>query len=85
MLKRTGVFATLEQLTKINALADTARTTPVMALSIKDGLEGNDFASRAWKQVYEAINQAATDNGLPVRDYGIDLETGEFAFIEYED
>ena len=34
--------------------SQSARSAPVMALSIADGLAGNDFSSIAYRNVYEA-------------------------------
>jgi hypothetical protein len=77
-LRRTGIKATPAEKNNILELAETARKTPVIALSMKDGMEGRDFASLAWERVYDAINDAAIAHDLPRGDYGFDSDKGEF-------
>lgn len=78
-MRGTGVKATLEELANIQELAETARTTPVIALTMKDGMEGRDFASLAWKRCHKAVQEAALGHGLPEIEgyYGL-AEDGEF-------
>jgi len=86
-MEKTGVKATVEEMANIQELAKIAQTTPVIALSSADALSGNDFSSRAWKCVYEAINAAAEEHGLSKvkGGYGLAIEEaddGEFVFEE---
>lgn len=65
----------LEELLDLN---DKATNTPVIALSVKDGLEGRDFASTAWKRVREKWEELGRKYGFnPESVRGIDRQTGE--------
>ncbi len=81
-MKHTNKFSTKQQAEEILELMKQAQSTPVIAMSSADALSGNDLSSRAWKRVYEEVNQYAQEAGLPKlkddRDYGIDLTTREF-------
>ena len=77
-MEHTGVFATAEELEELRKLAMTASTTPVMAMSLGDGLAGRDFASMAWKRAKEACQKVALAHGLPTEGhYGVTSD-GEF-------
>jgi hypothetical protein len=77
-MEYTGVFATAEELDELTKLAITASTTPVMAMSLGDGLAGRDFMRMAQKRAEEACQKAAEAHGLlKCRQYGITKE-GEF-------
>lgn len=79
-LQHTDIFATAEEVAELKRLAGEASRTPVIALSVADGLAGNDFAATAWRRARQACHKAALDHGLPEFDgfYGIMLDTGEF-------
>ncbi len=65
----------LQALLKLN---DEARSTPVIALSVADGLAGRDFSSMAWDRVrnkWEELGKKYNFN--PERVTGIDRKTGE--------
>ena len=47
----TGVKATEEELKRLTENANRAARTPVIAMSIADGLAGRDWASMAWHGV----------------------------------
>ena len=82
-MTHTGVFATKEEQDRAFDLAANARTTPVMALSIAQGLAGEDFASRAWRNANAFVHKCALDHhGLPEIQgfYGM-TEEGEFVSI----
>ncbi len=68
----TGVFVTEEEKEKCAELAEEARNTPVIKLS--GSME--DFATSAWKSVYNYINGLAKKYGLPETpgDYGLSNE-----------
>ena len=82
-LKRTGVFATVEEADKIKNLTVIARHTPVIAFSSEDALQGRDASSLAWKSVHETTHAAALAHGLPELPgyYGIDLSNREFVTV----
>jgi len=65
----------LEELVK---LYRTAQTTPVMALSSKDMIEGRDWASIAWNEVRHKMDEFGKKYGFnPETIKGIDFKTGE--------
>lgn len=76
---KTGVECTQEELALLLEHANTAAHTPVICFSIKEGLAGNDWASRAWRGVTEECHACALKHGLPEIDgfYGI-TRAGEF-------
>ena len=78
-MTNTGIFATAEELAGIKELLRKAQTTPVIALSSRDALAGNDFSSRAWRRVEEKVHEVALSHSLPeIRGfYGMTVE-GEF-------
>lgn len=61
----TGVKIKPEELKRLKELADRAAHTPVIALSLAEGLSGNDWASRAWRNAQEACHALALQYGLP--------------------
>jgi hypothetical protein len=75
----TGKFATTEETKEIQDLIQKAQSTPVIALSTRDALSGNDFATRAWRQAKEGVHEMALAHGLPeiAGFYGA-TEEGEF-------
>lgn len=81
-MKKTNVFASEKETEELKQLASRASQTPVMALSVADGLSGNDFASRARKSAQERCHEIALSHGLPEIQgfYGINKE-GEFLIV----
>lgn len=79
-MRRTGVFATREEVARLKEQAGQAAETPAIALSVADGLAGRDFASLARERLMHWCHEAALAHGLPEVPgwYGCDLETGEF-------
>ena len=78
-MTNTGVFATKEELALVKEKAERACTTPVMALSLADGLAGRDFASLAHMNAMQTCHALALKHGLPEIEgfYGMDND-GEF-------
>jgi hypothetical protein len=78
-MRNTGVKCSTEELEFLRKLAERAATTPVIALSIADGLAGRDFASMAHLTAKQACHKLALEHGLPEIPgyYGIDYD-GEF-------
>jgi len=72
-LRHTRVYATEEEVEKIQRLYEEAIRTPVVALSSADALAGRDFASAAMDRVQQAIDEAAEAHGLPrtPKHYGL--------------
>lgn len=83
-MKHTGIFATPEELATLKEAATNARNTPAITFSVQDGIDGNDWASVAHRNVRKACHMLALQHGLPeVRGYyGITLDTGEFVEAE---
>lgn len=79
-MRRTKVFATDNETKEITDLAEKARTTPVIALSMAHGLDRGGFSGEAWSQVNETIYEYALAHGLPEIKgwYGFDPTNGEF-------
>ena len=77
VMEKTGVFATAKELEELKGLAVAASSTPVMAMSLGDGLAGRDFASMAWRRANEACQKAALAHGLTGGPFGI-TNDGEF-------
>lgn len=74
-IETTGVFATEEEKTELQALAQEAANTPVM--TVRSDLP--DFASVAWERTLKRCHEAALAHGLPevTGFYGL-AEDGEF-------
>lgn len=53
-----------EDFADLKRLSEEARKTPVMALSLKDGLEGRDFASIALERVHAKWGEIANKMGV---------------------
>jgi hypothetical protein len=51
------VTLTKEEHDKLVELYERAQTTPVIALSVADGLAGRDFATLAWNRVQEYMDK----------------------------
>jgi hypothetical protein len=81
-LKNTGVFLSDVELTEMQGLAKTARTTPMFGLSSEQVLSGNDFASLAHKHMFARLTELAKVHGLPEisGEYGL-TEKGEFLTV----
>lgn len=79
-MKATGVFATAEEIAELKTLASRAARTPVMALSVADGIAGRGFAATAHKRAQQRCHELALAHGLPEIKgfYGAKLDDGEF-------
>ena len=82
-MKKTGTFATKEELEKINKQWKDALDTPVMTFSMAQP----DMAAVARRNVNEVIDAIAIKHGLPSisKFYSFDLKTGEFMIAEEGD
>ena len=67
---------TPEELEELIELYKNARNTPVIALSVADGISGNDFASRAYKRFEDRWAEIARLHGVRP-SAGFDSKTGE--------
>ena len=78
-MEHTGIFATAGETKELLELLDIARNTPVIAMSVADGLAGRDFARLAWDDLKKKCHKTALDHGLPEFEgyYGMDTH-GEF-------
>ena len=73
-----SIILTKEELEKILQLNDRANNTPVMTLSVEQGLAGRDFASLArndLREYWEELGKKHSFNPENVR--GIEKATGE--------
>lgn len=65
----------LEELLKVTREAEK---TPVIAMSLSDGLEGRDFATQAWDKVRDKWEELGKKYGFsPHRVKGINKDTRE--------
>lgn len=59
-------------------LYHTAQTTPVIALTCQDMLEGRDWATLAWNDVRKKMDELGKKYGFdPRKMKGIDSKSGE--------
>ena len=72
-----AIILTKEELDELLRLYHTARTTPVIALSVADGLAGNDFASIANRTFQSYWAELGTKYGFDPDRYGFNSKTGE--------
>jgi len=81
-MKKTGVFATKEEIKELTKLATQARSTPVIAFSVKGAMSGG-MAGNMWKIAQERCHEIALKHGLPEIKgfYGLD-QNGEFVATE---
>jgi hypothetical protein len=79
-MRRTGIFATIEETTELKKLADEARQTPVIAFSSAHALERGGLSGEAWDLVHHTCHKYALAHGLPEIGgyYGIDCSNREF-------
>ena len=75
------IVLTPEDLDELVKLTTEAKNTPVIALSLRDGLEGRDFATQAWNRVRDKWGELGKKYGfIPTRVRGIDTKTGQVIF-----
>lgn len=72
---------TQEECDKLVKLYERARTTPVIAMSVQDGMEGKDFASLAWKDVEIYYDELAAKYNFDVKKQCINQKTLEIVDI----
>lgn len=65
------------EIKKLKELTETARTTPVIALSTKDALSGKDWSTLAWNEVRDYWKELGKKYGFNPEDVQIDLNTRE--------
>ena len=66
------------ELKELVDLYQTAQNTPVIAISVRDGIDGNDFASRAYKRFQERWADICFKYKISPDENGFNSETGEF-------
>ena len=67
-----------EDLRELVELTEQAKRMPVIAMSLREGLEGRDMASLAWDRVRTKWNELGKKyNFVPTQVTGIDALTGE--------
>lgn len=79
-MQRVSTSATRSEIAKAKKLLKEAQTAPVFALTSDHALNRGGFAGEAWSRVYGYVALIAKVHGLPDidRQYGLDLNTGEF-------
>ena len=65
---------------KLQDLYKTAQNTPVIAMSVKDGLEGKDWANLAWDKVRQYMDELANKYGYDPATHAINPKTGEVIY-----
>jgi hypothetical protein len=78
---RTGVFATEEEVKRAIELYQIAQRTPVIAMSVRHGIERGGFAGEAWTHMQETVHNYALGHGLPDFSGYYGLDTGNREFI----
>lgn len=59
-------------------LYEEAKRTPMIAMSVKAGIEGRDWASQAWDRVKKKMDELGEKYGFNPREMkGINKKTGE--------
>jgi hypothetical protein len=58
-------------------LYEDAQTTPVIGFSVKDMIEGRDWASLAWDRVRDKMDELGQKYGFDPKKVRINKETGE--------
>lgn len=73
-----AIFIPQDELKELMDLIAKAQQTPVIAMSVRDGMEGRDFATQAWDKVREKWRELGRKYGFnPEAVRGIDKDTGE--------
>lgn len=73
-----SIFLSKEELKKLLDLTHEAETTPVIALSLEDGLRGKDWSAQAWDRVRDNWKELGKKYGFePSQVKGIDSSTRE--------
>ena len=72
---------TEEECSKLVSLFKRAQNTPVIAMSVQDGLEGKDFASLAWDDVRKYYDELAKKYDFDVTKKCINQKTREIIDI----
>ena len=75
-MKRTGIFATAEDVEELQKLADEAKSTPVMVIG------DMDISERPIERMYDRCHEIALGHGLPEIPgfYGV---TSDGEFVRY--
>ena len=71
------IVITEEECVKLVKLHRNAQTTPVIALSLADGLSSNDWASRAWCRVTDFQKMLGAKYGYNYMENAINTKTRE--------
>lgn len=81
-MKKTGVFATAEEIEQIRAAARRASKTPMIAFSSRHALEEGGLSGQAWKSAKELCHELALKHGLSEIPgyYGV-TQDGEFVLV----
>ena len=79
-MDRLNIFATEEEMKRIKELHEIAKNTPVIAMSVKHGIEKGGFAGEADTALKTYVHKCALSHGLPEIQgyYGIDGGNKEF-------
>ncbi len=82
-MKKTGIFATKEEIEILQKELLQAQNTPVIAFSSEHALNKGGLAGEAWQELREHCHKIALKYGLPEIQgfYGMD-EKGEFVTVD---
>lgn len=73
-----ALFIPKDELQGLIDLTHKAEQTPVIAMSLADGLSGRDFSAQAWENVRAKWQELGRKYGFnPTQVRGIDPNTGE--------
>ena len=71
------IFLSEEDRKELVELYQTAQTTPVIAFSVANMIEGRDWSSLAWNSVREKMDKLGKKYGFDPRISPINQKTGE--------
>jgi hypothetical protein len=69
--EKTNIQLTPAEFKRITELLNTAENTPVIAATVQDGLEGRDFASMAYNDLYAYQEELGKKYNYDPKTHGI--------------
>ena len=73
-----AIMLNKKDLQELLKLTNEAQNTPVVCMSVAQGLRGEDWASQVWERVREKWHELGKKYGFdPTTIKGVDTETGE--------
>lgn len=68
------IVITEEEHKRLQDLYNKAQNTPVIAMSVKDGLEGRDFATLAWNEVRNYMDRLGEKYGYDPATHAVNKD-----------